>query len=290
MKRSFRLVICDNSSNKEIYHGVCWNICQYSNPTNLCEVKFKTAAKDNYLLVGRVHNCVCGRDDSSIFDTFLCAKVDSIGKTCKVRKTSAGLDVVLLAKTLLDESDLDKKKTLQERIGSIVSSSLHFLGFAFDSAVLCQTKFNYRGENFTYFGAKTVFSLDLDEILDTYEPCSLFSAVHFPLEQNMFHSFQYKRSHADPSLIVTIAKGPEPEYYPHFQTTEKGGVKLTGIVEITAATENGVAYDYYCHDEGKINYIPKIHSFQKSFEIKDLEEEDDYLQPSKSKRTKLNQN
>ncbi len=66
---------------------------------------------------------------------------------------------------------------------------------------------------------KTVFTIDLDRLYILYnmqEPCSVFSAVHFPLDQNVVDTFRYMKKR-NSFVRLSVARDVELEYYPLFE-------------------------------------------------------------------------
>ncbi len=239
----FKLFIYNNDTGEEIYQGVPW-IFQVKISGHACASPV-IAAKGNYLFALSTHARYSDDPKHESCDSFICIKVDAKNKACQVRKTSSGLDTVILAKVLQDEELDQEKKTEYTVIHGYDSSILSCVGFAFDSVVLIHARLEYERDNRSSFKAQTVCSVDLDRLMDTHEPAGVFSAINFPLGRVAFSTF-----HSE-AKCVTL------RHYPHYETRNrdgKGPIKLTGIVELPDNT-SGPA-------------MPKIYKFAKSLEAK----------------------
>ncbi len=245
----YHLRIYDNNSGREIYGDRCGDF-RYHEEYGREEVQF--AAEGNYLLV----YCPELNRDSPVM-TVMCVKVDPMSKTCLVRRTSVGLGRVLLRKLVQDDlSERTEEKSSDYMAPEITYGQLRILGFAFESIVTCHAQVNYQGPNLTYIGVDMIFSMDLEKILDTFEPSSLFSALHFPLGNNVLTALKEKHNNTDRTdVVVSSSLSGRPRYYPYYQTTEnrggQGRVRLSGIIEISNNKSEPL--------------MPKVHTFMREW-------------------------
>ncbi len=265
----YKLHLLDTLTGYEIYHGNCWDFEWTSekdgihmNPKRLPSL----IANENYVLV-------CNRDRTNFGsqkNNFFCLRVDS-DKTCQGRSIGTGIEPVLHAKICSGVEEDPERVARQhnsQRLFSIASEpdmaklhdQLDLLGFAFDNVVIGQVSFSYCHEDKVSFSAKTVFSVDLDKMMDMYEPCSVFSAIHFPLKQKMpidcspLHlSSSRSYSYIHPTNVLPYVP---PDYYAYYETTDEA-TKIVGIVEVFENSD-------------KAKSCPKLHLLKRSLEINEL--------------------
>ncbi len=250
----YHLRIYDNQSGQEIYKGHCGDF-RYGEDRQYLQV----AADSDYVLV-----CSSDLDGPEPGMMVKCVKVDSVTKTCLVRKTSVGLGQVLLNKFTMDEecgrtrepsSSSTAPMSYPMKRPEITYGRLSILGFAFESVVLCHAHINYDGAELAYIAVDTVFSIDLEKILDMFEPSSLFSAVNFPLGDNVLGELMEKHNCTDKKSKIVSSDSASPKYLPYYETpADHGGngrVRLAGIVEIR-------------HDMVE-PLMPKVHTFKRAW-------------------------
>ncbi len=179
------------------------------------------------------------------------------------------MDNFILTKTLLDGIDVGKIYESNPTYRPppfnyrLTIQSLDFLGETEHEVVICQAIIDLGNNGIKFCHGKTVFSLDLEKTLHVYEPANLFCSIHFPLNQNIFRTFQSvnHRLHrwGDPERI----KGCQRlEYYPHYETIKKENglsVEFTGIVQVA--------------NKKRAPLKPKLYSFRRPLEVKELSEE-----------------
>ncbi len=175
-------------------------------------------------------------------------------KTCKVRRISTGIESVLLAKALLELRDGGGTKDEELSISKLL---IEFKGFAFKGVLIGGVAFDLIGGDgcIKFRGVTTVFSVDLDKILDMHEPGSVFSAIHFPLKQKILDNSNRTDDHFNDKL----------KYHPYFDfihedgSEEEGQVRLAGVLEVHF---------------GKKTILPVMHYFRRSVEITELADDE----------------
>ncbi len=278
---SFELTLYETHSGLQIMTRGFWN---FDFPYNLHSgidwkrVQPKLAADGRYLFACCTHGRCERNPKGDQENTFLVAKSDFGRRAWRLHRTNTGLETVLLAKALMDQSDL--LDTPAERssddadhiVPRVVFDyrTFDFLGFAFESVAIIQVEYLCVTNNFRKCG-KVIMSVDLDKILNMDEPANVFSAVHFPIGKNMFEEFkQVGPQQAKSTKFGDIHSMTEDkvEYFPFYRTLpdedgvdedwEEGDdvedkVELDGFVEIS-------------DHQSESALRPKIHSFRVELE------------------------
>ncbi len=269
----FELTLYENCSGWEIGTKDCWNFdfpYRIDSGGDWKRVQPKLATNGRYIFACSTHGRCERNPKNDQENTLVCAKVDLERLTSTVQRTSTSLETVVLAKALLDQSNLAtpvKQSSVSQNSYPTERAvfdyrTFEFLGFAFESVALIQVEYLCVTNNFRKCG-KVVMSVDLDKILNMHEPASVFSAVHFPLDKNMFEEFnQVEPQQAKSAKFGDIHPLTEDkvEHFPFYQTlADEDGVdrvELAGFVEIS-------------DDDGE-SLRPKIHSFRVEVEFKEL--------------------
>ncbi len=238
----FRLMLHDNETGESIYDDIVWNFYR-SNNFEICNAPPKVIASGNYLIACCTQGGRYGKEiRHELSNTLLCIKVDPESKTCKVRRTGTGWEMALLARAVSDENQIClKRNTMTDSYRVSINNAqiscgfFDFLGFAFESVVVCRVKFDYRGVRGKFKGAKAFFSIDLNKIMNMQEPGSVFSAVHFPLATNVLDTAEERHF---PNDSAYFAQHKEPKFYPHYKiiSVQRGNfrVQLAGVIEISS--------------------------------------------------------
>ncbi len=226
----YKLLVLDTHTGQEIYHTICWDY--------LYEREFvpgyepRVFAKGNYFFaISNYEPTSDIRTGDGPSSTSLCVKVNPDNKTCSVRHLSSGLEPMLLVRSLMDQKEARKigrpynqPNRPPSNTLSIVPGKINFFGFASDGVVIGEVMFNYHAAKSEFLCSKTIFSIDLDIILEMYEPCAMFAGVSFPLGQNVLANSEHKGRYPEDHFI---------DYYPYYETPddEDGKVEMTGIFE-----------------------------------------------------------
>ncbi len=264
-----KLLVLEAVTGQVLSNEHCWTIeTSFSDDAYMGSERPKLYASGNYIFV-----CSTPPYGSDIIselgqgNILVCAKVDPESKTCKVRRSSTGLETILLAKTLFDEQERgvirmpledNHEESTKPRV-EIDFFSWHFLGFAFESVIFFETSYRYRSIRQKSYVAQTVFSVDLDNLLDMHEPSTMFSSVNFPLGLNVVDSFvEVQVNPAGYPLVMNTCPGLQ--YIPHYQVKmdqdEKEHVVFAGIIDV-GKEFNG-------------QLMPKIYSFRRLMEAGEL--------------------
>ncbi len=251
------MLILDTSSGQEIYHQPCWKYCtgMYGTILQLPQVFFE----GNYLIAYSRHDPF---DAAPEINIVMCVKVDPASKTCKVRRTSTGLEKALHMGTLSKSNQEDR--TVQQQVDnrnllnfSFRLSSSKFLGFAHEGVAIIQLRLHFYVLATKFCAADVVLAVNLDVILDTYEPASIFSAVNVLSGRDVYSSFLKKLDSSTPDHVASDYDLPL-YYYPHYETNHVGDVVLSGFVAVSR------------NDDDEDSLVPKLYSFKKRLEAKDL--------------------
>ncbi len=273
---SFNLVLLDCAEGNVIYHERCWDFYWKEDfDIRRSSVMPSVTASGNYLFA-----CASSGDypthglSGEFGNSLLCVKVDPESNTCKVRRTNTGLEMALYANTLSQDTDAEWINPYESPFGKvgIEHDFVSFLGFASDSVIVGQAEFHYFGiDKSWHHHGTSVFTIDLDKILDMQEPASVFSAFNFPLRSDVFDTFtalDYRFNKDDAASCW--------KFSPYFQTEqEKDGsnkVGLAGIIEFI--------------DKDFKPLEARLYSFKKHLEVKELISEEE-TEPVLPKRAKL---
>ncbi len=207
----FKLILFDNRTGKEVYHDTCWNFYRdaflVSDPGNAYQPR--VVASGNYLFACSLHGGQKDAGGKNQYNTFLCVKFDPESKTCNVRHSSGSLENAI-------QAAMDSYPPVY---AGFYEDELKLFGFAKEGKIIGQVVFEYKRE--PYRGnrcSKTIFSVDLDKILEMHNPSSIFAAVAFPLRKTI--------------LGIEDSSRYWVNYYPLYERDGNDQVVFTGIMEV----------------------------------------------------------
>ncbi len=167
----------------------------------------------------------------------MCARYNPMTGTCQLRKTSASLEQVLLARCLENNVSSESSpiqmlrqsvesrrvqvvihdetggSTVLDDVKQVRVRQLVFHGVTGGNVVLGHVKFVYE------CGTRTAaFTLDLETLFDTLEPAALHAAINFPLNSDI------------------LSKRPRATNFSPYYTSSKHGTSLAGLISVEGAT------------------------------------------------------
>ncbi len=256
-KTIFELLLLDAESGAEVHRGKCWEWKRKAGGVSSRLKQFEVVAGgDNVVCIAnvgrnffdcasvdprslRMEECEFWKLGEEV--SLLCARYDPGDGSCQVRKTSTSLEQALLAKCMEMEGSACAKGQMSSyyqespSASSVELTKLSFHGIAGGATVLGEVRFNHHAKDGKSFpNAGSAFTIDLDVMLEAYEPAATFSGISFPL-----------------NIDVLLEKSKCFGFCPYYKSSQEGVIP-SGLVAIDG--------------EDKCPMNVTVHSFQTALE------------------------